>query len=292
MILDKKVTYFLTVVEEGSFSAAARKLFLSQPTLSAQITLLENELGVSLFDRSGYRPVLTLQGHAFYDGCIDMLQVQEETLKRMQSVGKNTIRVGFNGASANRPLIDAIKNSMENKETQISFKKGTPEELVLFLENDKIDLSFGLESDYRHISSIKYLPIYDYRMSILCAKDYPINKDKALSLTDIESFPFEFLSEKFGKNYFKEFKEAYKADGKKLNIIKYADTYDELIFDLIMGTAITISSKFVINDPEIVSIPIKETKHSNRYVVAWNKNKGENPYPDFLDSLKNYFMTL
>lgn len=293
-MLDKKIKYFVTVVEEGSFSAAARKLFLSQPTLSQQISILEEELGIALFDRSGYKPVLTLHGHSYYDGCLALLQLEDETLKRVNSIGNNTIRIGFNGASANRPLVEIIKNySNSHPDTDLIFKKGHPEELIHYLESDKIDLSFGLESDYRHLSGITYLPIYDYEMSILCAADYPLTKDKPLSLAEIADQPFEFLSASFGQNYFKEFKDYYKADGVKLNIVKYADNYDELIFDIIMGKAITISSKFIVyKDPDIVSIPLKGTHHANRYVVAWNKKKGTKPYSEFLSSLTKSFKSL
>ena len=58
-MLEQRVMYFITVIEEGSFSAAARKLYLSQPALSKQISVLEKELNIQLLDRSGYRPVLT-----------------------------------------------------------------------------------------------------------------------------------------------------------------------------------------------------------------------------------------
>lgn len=63
-MLDKKIHYFIKVVEEKSFSKAAEKLFLSQPNLSKQVKFLEEELGVELLDRKGYRPVLTSAGES------------------------------------------------------------------------------------------------------------------------------------------------------------------------------------------------------------------------------------
>ena len=59
-MLDKKIEFFIATVETGSFSGAARKLMLSQSAVSQQINLLEEELAVKLFDRSNYRPRLTL----------------------------------------------------------------------------------------------------------------------------------------------------------------------------------------------------------------------------------------
>lgn len=53
---------FLVVAEEGSFSAAARALGMAQPTLGRQVTALEEELGVALFERVGHHLVLTATG--------------------------------------------------------------------------------------------------------------------------------------------------------------------------------------------------------------------------------------
>ena len=69
-ILDKRIHYFLTVVEKGSFTAAARELYLTQPALSKQIANLERESGIPLFDRSGYKPVLTAKGRIFHRECL------------------------------------------------------------------------------------------------------------------------------------------------------------------------------------------------------------------------------
>ncbi|SFR59620.1 DNA-binding transcriptional regulator, LysR family [Yoonia tamlensis] len=54
---------FLTTAHEGSFSAAARKLRLTQPTLSRHVDALETRLGTALFEKSGQRLVLTPAGH-------------------------------------------------------------------------------------------------------------------------------------------------------------------------------------------------------------------------------------
>ena len=57
--------YVQTIAETGSFSKAAKKLFLTQPNLSASIRDLEEELGVQLFERSNTGAKLTDDGHDF-----------------------------------------------------------------------------------------------------------------------------------------------------------------------------------------------------------------------------------
>ena len=58
----KQLRYFAAVAEQGSVSAAARQLFMSQPPLSTQIRQLEEELGCHLFNRDGRRFILTDAG--------------------------------------------------------------------------------------------------------------------------------------------------------------------------------------------------------------------------------------
>jgi DNA-binding transcriptional LysR family regulator len=61
----QQLTYFLATVEHGSFSAAARSLFLTQPSVSEQVRQLEAELGIALFARAGRGLVLTEAGRHF-----------------------------------------------------------------------------------------------------------------------------------------------------------------------------------------------------------------------------------
>ena len=61
----QQLTYFLATVEHGSFSGAARSLFLTQPSISEQIRQLEGELGIALFARVGRGLVLTEAGRKF-----------------------------------------------------------------------------------------------------------------------------------------------------------------------------------------------------------------------------------
>jgi DNA-binding transcriptional LysR family regulator len=61
----QQLTYFLATVEHGSFSAAARALYLTQPSISEQVRQLESELGISLFARAGRGLALTEAGRRF-----------------------------------------------------------------------------------------------------------------------------------------------------------------------------------------------------------------------------------
>lgn len=74
----KQLKYFVTVAEEGTISAAAKKLFMSQPPLSIQMKLLEQELGCPLFERGQKHIRLTDTGKLLYDRAQNILKMEAE----------------------------------------------------------------------------------------------------------------------------------------------------------------------------------------------------------------------
>ena len=92
----KQLQYFIAVVREGSFSAAAKSLGISQPPLSSQIKLLEEELAVELLER-GCRPVRPTQaGELLYLRACTLTDLASATIAELRgsSGGKETLRLG------------------------------------------------------------------------------------------------------------------------------------------------------------------------------------------------------
>ena len=82
----RSIEYFLAIVREGSFSAAAEKLYISQSALSQQIKKLERELGGTLFDRSKHTAELTDVGALFVEDGGQILQIYQHTLRRNREI--------------------------------------------------------------------------------------------------------------------------------------------------------------------------------------------------------------
>ena len=80
-----QVRCFLAVVETGSFTSAARKCFIAQPSLSQHILNLEEELGQKLFNRLGRKNTLTVSGERFLIHAQRLLLEADEALR---SVGR------------------------------------------------------------------------------------------------------------------------------------------------------------------------------------------------------------
>lgn len=83
----KQMEYFQAVVDAGSISEAARRLHVAQPPISYQMKMLENELGVQLFERGARHIRLTKAGHTFYTRVVRILEMAD-------NAARDTIRAG------------------------------------------------------------------------------------------------------------------------------------------------------------------------------------------------------
>ena len=77
---------FIAVAEELNFSAAAQRLFTTQPAVTYQINTLEKETGLHLFDRTTRRTKLTAAGQSFYLDMVQMTSFGRQALKKAQDI--------------------------------------------------------------------------------------------------------------------------------------------------------------------------------------------------------------
>lgn len=90
--------YFLTIVEEGSLSKAAQKLYLSQPSLSQYLKRMEKRLGVDLFDHNTSPLKLTYSGERYYEFLCEEKLREEQIIQELKDIKQGTsgrIRLGI-----------------------------------------------------------------------------------------------------------------------------------------------------------------------------------------------------
>lgn len=157
------INSFIAVAEEGSFSTAAKHLFLSQQSLSKQIAKLESELGTELLVRS--RPLrLTQNGKLFLQTAKEMLKLKQEFEETCGTAGRGeeSIHVGMEHTIARAILPRVLPRYMDaHPEVYVRISEESPEELEKAVSHEGIDLVIG------SISS----PPQSYRTIELCRKE-------------------------------------------------------------------------------------------------------------------------
>ena len=157
------INSFIAVAEEGSFSTAAKHLFLSQQSLSKQIAKLESELGTELLIRS--RPLrLTQNGKLFLQTAKEMLKLKqefEETCGTRLST-EESIHVGIEHTLARAILPRVLPQFMEaHPEIYVRISEESPEELEKVVSHEGVDLVIGSISN----------PPASYKTVELCRKE-------------------------------------------------------------------------------------------------------------------------
>ena len=125
------INSFIAVAEEGSFSTAAKHLFLSQQSLSKQIAKLESELGTELLVRS--RPLrLTQNGKLFLQTAKEMVKLKQEFDETCGTrlSGKESVHVGIEHTIARAVLPRVLPRYMDaHPEVYVRISEESPEEL-------------------------------------------------------------------------------------------------------------------------------------------------------------------
>ena len=108
----KQANYIRTIVREGSISAAARKLFVSQPSLSQMVRQVEAEYGVALFDRSVSPLRLTFAGERYLEAANQILTANERMeneLTEIRQENSGLLRLGLSVQRGMQVLPESIE---------------------------------------------------------------------------------------------------------------------------------------------------------------------------------------
>ena len=184
----KSLRYFLAIAEEGSISAAAESLNLSQPNISRQMTLLEKELGAKLFERGSRRIVLTEEGMLLRRRAVEILQLADTAVTEIGSAGKDvigTVRIGCGETDAMRVVARAIRRFLETHPmVRFELHSGNAEDVSDLLERGLVD--FGVLIEPTDKTRYDYLSFpTDIRWGVLVRRDDPLARLYGVSPSDI-----------------------------------------------------------------------------------------------------------
>jgi DNA-binding transcriptional LysR family regulator len=140
----QQLTTFCTVLNEGSMTAAAEKLFLTQPAVSQQIRNLEEELGAELLVRGVRQVKATLQGQILFDYAKRILHLTQQAQVAIQTMSQEVVghlrlgTVNSIGLYLVSPIIGMFLK--HNSKLQIKVVYGTGEKIISDMRNNLVDV--------------------------------------------------------------------------------------------------------------------------------------------------------
>ena len=228
-----KYKVFYEAANCGSFSDAAKNLFITQSAVSQHIRLLENELGVMLFARGRKGAKLTSQGELLYGyvkRSIEEIENAETLFTRMKTLDEGSLRIGAGDTITRHFLMDALEHFHNTyPSVKIEIVNRVTNETLKRLIAGKIDIAFvSLPIDKSKHPNVEVKEIGKLHDIFIAGSKYDHLKNKTLSINEIASLPLAMLEPKSNTRYNTDL--FFQSHGLKLNPEFELGSYD-LLFD-------------------------------------------------------------
>ena len=200
--------YFVEAAREKNISRAAEKLHVSQPAISKQLKLLEEELGIKLFKRSIYQIELTTEGQIFKRRAEDILEMVHKTkveFDTMKNEIAGDIHIGCAESDSIKYLARAIKN-IQNRYPNIHchIYSGNGEDLYYRLETGLLDFSVTVQNV--DISKYDYITLPEPDIwGVIMRKDSNLAQKQKITIEDLRGLPLILSREAMKEEYLQWF---------------------------------------------------------------------------------------
>ena len=182
---------FLEVAKLQSFSRAAEKIFRTQPAISAQVRLLEQECGEKLFDRSGKKVLLTPAGDILRRYADKMLDLHKEALQAIAELNQTPRGKLYMGANEATCLYVLPKTFFKFKQlyplVQISIYRNFSHKILQKVQEGVLDL--GIVTLPQSANNTEVIPVFRDEVQLVVPKNHPLGKNKSVTPEEISHHP-------------------------------------------------------------------------------------------------------
>lgn len=171
----RDIAYFKAIVENGTLTKAAEKLFITQPTLTKYLQKLEESIGSPLFEKDKSRYVLTVIGEIYYQKLLEIekiLDTLDREIAYLQNRYKTVLRVGYSFIRGSEVILNVIPHfSALYPDVGLKFVEVTYRNFEQELLDSNVDVVFfNLPFSNRNLT---YKPISKEEIILVCDRDHP-----------------------------------------------------------------------------------------------------------------------
>ncbi|NAX40113.1 HTH-type transcriptional regulator CysB, partial [Vibrio sp. V26_P1S5P106] len=252
--------YIVEVVNHNlNVSATAESLYTSQPGISKQVRLLEDELGIQIFERSGKH--LTQVTHAGQE----VIRIATEILARTESIKSvaaehthpemGTLNISTTHTQARYALPDVIKGfTARYPKVSLHMHQGTPSQMSEAIAKGIANFAIATEALHLYQDAIM-LPCYHWNRSIVVPHDHPLAQKASVTIEDVAAYPL--VTYVFGFTGRSELDTAFNRVGLHPRVVFTATDADVIKTYVRMGVGIGVIASMAIDkeqDTDLVAI--------------------------------------
>lgn len=255
---------------ELNVSATAQSLYTSQPGISKQIRLLEDELGVEIFTRSGkHLTRVTPAGEEVLQVAGDILR-QVDKIKQLSQEHNNPSKGSLTIATTHtqaRYALPSVIGSFIRKypDVFLHMHQGTPVQISEQASDGAADFAIATEA-MALFNNLLMMPCYRWNRCILVPKNHPLTQCSSLTLEDVASFPL--VTYVFGFTGRSKLDEAFNAKGLVPKVVFTATDADVIKTYVRLGLGIGIVAHMAYDPEKDADLVALEAKHLFKSSVA------------------------
>ncbi|WP_164507257.1 LysR family transcriptional regulator [Companilactobacillus furfuricola] len=193
---------FLSVANNGSFKAAAEKLFLSPRAVSKQMDQIENELGVELFDRKKNSTHLNSTGKQFIVTAQDIVNTYNDALTKIQTSDQQEtekLRIGFSSLNQTIILENIVANfTKSHPHIQLELKEESGKRLLSLLQRQELDSAvtpfYNLTENHFDFENLNMLKLAEDELEVGVSRNNPLSNNDQIDLTEIKDMKILYYS--------------------------------------------------------------------------------------------------
>lgn len=274
----QQLKYVIKAVEYGSITEAAKRLFITQPSLSSAVRELENELGFEIFSRSTKGIALTIDGAEFLSYARQV--VEQAELLEQRYKGKKPSRQLFSVSTQHyafsvNAFVELVKESNAD-EYEFILRETRTYDIIRDVINMRSEIGVLYLSDFNEkvISKLlkenrlEFHPLFEAAPHVFVSASNPLSAKRSVTLEDLEGLPcLSFEQGEFNSFYFSEEILSTIYHKKSIHVSDRAT-----LFNLLIGlNGYTICTGVLsadLNGENIVSVPLV-TASEEKMVIGW-----------------------
>ena len=268
---------FFAVAKYGGFTIAARRLGLSQPSISLQVKNLEQELGAQLFDRSSRRVTLTTDGEVLFDMARRLFETEDEI--RAVFEGSARYQAARLTVSTNQSVAAHILPPLLEKYTtlfphvEVNIHNMRTADILDSLAGRGTDLGIILIDPRRE--GLEVRPILPYEMVLITPRDHPLSRRRRVTLDDLTGFPF--ISYTHDTETRQLIDQPFHANGLKTSVRMALGSTDLIIKYVSLGYGISVIHNLNIDEATRENLHIRPLKRHFPRQHAYLISRQEEP---------------
>lgn len=287
----------IALVEERSFSRAAKSMLLTQPALTKNIRNIEVCLGVKVVNRSNTGVSLTPEGKILYDVALRMIKLRKEAGEKIQTLHEHAggdIYIGASTIPATYILPHVVSSfKKQHADTRIFIKTEDSEEVLNMVLDREVEIGcIGKEPLDR---KLKAEPIWSDRLVLVVPRLHPWVRRGLIDLSELMNEPF-VLREKGSatRDVFEKYLKEKKSTGiSQFNICAEFGSSEAIKEAIMAGLGVSVLSIHAVRrelaSKTLFEIPIVACRIERRFYLIYLKQfEFRRHHQTFVDFLKDY----